>query len=120
MKKRESQSARKRLVQGHSSNYWYMDLRWIPLPPPKNTKTNNMKLKICSSLAIGGRAAMIVGVFLFAIVSPAQPEDSNRYKVIKSSRVGGEGGFDYLSTDVEARRLYIPRSGAEGRLTVWD
>lgn len=77
-------------------------------------------LKICSCLAVGGRAAMIVGVFLFAIASPAEPEDSNSYRVIKSIRVGGEGGFDYLSTDVEARRLYIPRSGSAGRLTVWD
>jgi len=63
---------------------------------------------------------MIVGVFLFAIASRAQQEDPNIYKVIKSVRVGGEGGFDYLSTDVEARRLYIPRSGPAGRLTVWD
>ena len=63
---------------------------------------------------------MIVGVFLFAIASAAEPEDSNSYRVIKSIRVGGEGGFDYLSTDIEARRLYIPRSGPVGRLTVWD
>src|SRR5215470_8874883 len=77
-------------------------------------------LKSCSPLAIGGRPAMIVCVFLFAIASRAQPEDSTSYKVIKSIRVGGEGGFDYLSTDVEARRLYVPRSGPGGRLTVWD
>jgi DNA-binding beta-propeller fold protein YncE len=63
---------------------------------------------------------MIVGIFLFALASQAQPEDPNSYKVIKSIRVGGEGGFDYLSADVEARRLYVPRSGPAGRLTVWD
>src|SRR5262245_42988287 len=77
-------------------------------------------LKICSSLAIGRRAAMILGLLLFAIASRAQPEDPNSYKVLKAIRVGGEGGFDYLSADVEARRLYIPRSGPDGRLTVWD
>ena len=81
-------------------------------------KLKNLKIFHC--LAVGGRAAMIVGVFLFAMASPAEPEDSNSYRVIKSIRVGGEGGFDYLSTDVEARRLYIPRSGSAGRLTVWD
>ena len=101
-----------------------MDLPWIPLPPSKNTKTKQtMKLKnlgISSYLAVGCRSAMIIGVFLFAIASLAEPEDSNGYKVIKSIRVGGEGGFDYLSADVEARRLYIPRSGSAGRLTVWD
>src|SRR5215470_4396745 len=77
-------------------------------------------LKSCSPLAIGGRPAMIVCVFLFAIASLARSEDSSSCKVLKSTRVGGEGGFDYLSADVEARRLYVPRSGPEGRLTVWD
>jgi hypothetical protein len=65
-------------------------------------------------------AAIFVGVLVFATVSHAQQEESNGYKVIKSARVGGEGGFDYLSTDVEARRLYVPRNGPNGRLTVWD
>jgi len=63
---------------------------------------------------------MIVGVFLFALAGRAQQENPNVYKVIKSVRVGGEGGFDYLSADVQSRRLYIPRSGPTGRLTVWD
>src|SRR6516162_3841832 len=82
-----------------------------------------MKLKtltIYSFIAIGGRAAMILGVLLFGIGSQAQSDDPNSYKVLKSIRVGGEGGFDYLSADVEARRLYVPRSGSGGRLTVWD
>jgi DNA-binding beta-propeller fold protein YncE len=63
---------------------------------------------------------MILGVLLFGIGSQAQSDDPNSYKVLKSIRVGGEGGFDYLSADVEARRLYVPRSGSGGRLTVWD
>jgi DNA-binding beta-propeller fold protein YncE len=77
-------------------------------------------LKICSFIAIAERAAVILGVLLCGIGSPAQSDDSNSYKVLKSVRVGGEGGFDYLSADVEARRLYVPRSGSGGRLTVWD
>ena len=69
-------------------------------------------------MTIGGRVAMVVGVLFLAVACQAQSEDA--YKVIKSARVGGEGGFDYLSADVEARRLYIPRNGPAGRLTVWD
>src|SRR5437016_1011027 len=75
---------------------------------------------IFASLMEVARDGTFLAVFLFAIASQAQPEDSNGYKVIKSVRVGGEGGFDYLSADIEARRLYVPRSGAGGRLTVWD
>jgi DNA-binding beta-propeller fold protein YncE len=67
-----------------------------------------------------GIAFVIVGGLLLAIASQAQQEDPNGYKVIKSARVGGEGGFDYLSADVDARRLYVPRNGPAGRLTVWD
>jgi DNA-binding beta-propeller fold protein YncE len=31
------------------------------------------------------------------------------YKVLKTARVGGEGGWDYIFADAEGRRLYIPR-----------
>src|SRR5437588_5812157 len=57
------------------------------------------------------------------------------YRVLKTSRVGGEGGFDYIYADVAGRRLYIPRGGTRavpatdttpavaavpGRITVFD
>jgi DNA-binding beta-propeller fold protein YncE len=43
------------------------------------------------------------------------------YKLIKSEKVGGEGGFDYVYADAEGRRLYVPRTGrGEGRVTVFD
>jgi len=31
--------------------------------------------------------------------------------VLKTAKVGGEGGFDYIYADVVGRRLYIPRGG---------
>ena len=42
------------------------------------------------------------------------------YKVLKQVKVGGEGGFDYISADVEARRLYVPRNGPMGQLMVFN
>jgi DNA-binding beta-propeller fold protein YncE len=33
------------------------------------------------------------------------------YKVLKTAKVGGEGGSDYIYADVAGRRLYIPRGG---------
>jgi hypothetical protein len=42
------------------------------------------------------------------------------YKVLKTAKVGGEGGYDYIFADVKARRLYVPRGGQAGRLTVFN
>jgi len=42
------------------------------------------------------------------------------YRVLKTAKVGGEGGYDYVSLDVDARRLYIARTGPNPRLTVYD
>ena len=39
-------------------------------------------------------------------------------KLLKAAKVGGDGGFDYIFADVDARRLYTPRSGAMGHLAV--
>jgi DNA-binding beta-propeller fold protein YncE len=43
------------------------------------------------------------------------------YKVIKTVKVGGAGGFDYVYADSAGRRLYIPRTGNPGgRITVFN
>jgi DNA-binding beta-propeller fold protein YncE len=39
---------------------------------------------------------------------------------MKKVKVGGEGGFDYITADVENRRLYVPRNGPMGQLTVFN
>jgi len=50
-------------------------------------------------------AAMVVGLALTSAQQPA----SGPYKILKSARVGGEGGWDYIYADTDARRLYIAR-----------
>lgn len=51
--------------------------------------------------------------FAFLILSPtvfhAAPQDSG-YRVLKTITLGGEGGWDYVTVDSAARRVYIPRS----------
>jgi DNA-binding beta-propeller fold protein YncE len=42
------------------------------------------------------------------------------YQVLKTAKVGGEGGFDYVNADAEGRRLYIARTGATQRISVFD
>lgn len=62
-----------------------------------------------------------IAIPLLAPMAFARPaSDSSSYKVLKTARVGGEGGFDYIFADVAARRLYIPRSGPMGQLTVFN
>src|SRR5208337_25020 len=43
-----------------------------------------------------------------------------QYEVLRSVRVGGEGGFDYVYADEAGRNLYIPRLGVSGRITVFS
>jgi len=42
------------------------------------------------------------------------------YKVLKTAKVGGDGGWDYVSADVAGRRLYIARTGPTPRMTVFN
>jgi DNA-binding beta-propeller fold protein YncE len=51
-------------------------------------------------------------VFAAAIGLAQQPSSGGPYKVLKTARVGGEGGWDYIYADVAGRRLYIPRRGS--------
>jgi DNA-binding beta-propeller fold protein YncE len=57
----------------------------------------------------------------FACIGTAQQSPTaGPYKVLKTAKVGGEGGFDYVYADAAGRRLYIPRSGAGARVTVFN
>jgi DNA-binding beta-propeller fold protein YncE len=42
------------------------------------------------------------------------------YKVQKTVKVGGAGGFDYVYADEAGRRLYIARTGQTPRITVFN
>jgi DNA-binding beta-propeller fold protein YncE len=63
-----------------------------------------------------------VGLFALAIVTVAFgfAQDAGPYKVIKTAKVGGAGGFDYINADDAGRKLYIARGGAGPRITVFD
>jgi len=80
-----------------------------------------------------------IAIASFAPFAPAiqaqQAGANGPYKVLKSAKVGGEGGTDYIYADVEGRRLYIPRNTVRavpatesapardsipGRITVFD
>ena len=45
-------------------------------------------------------------------------QSTGPYKVIKTARVGGEGGTDYIYADTAGRRLYITRGATQARVFV--
>lgn len=63
---------------------------------------------------------LALAIGLTATMALAQAPTSGPYKVLKTVKAGGDGGFDYLYADSAARRLYIPRSGPMARVTVLD
>ena len=67
-----------------------------------------------------GVFVMLAAMVLTATVVAAQPGPADGpYKLLKTAKVGGDGAFDYISADVAARRLYIPRRDPSG-LTVFN
>jgi len=64
------------------------------------------------SILLASAAMLLVAAPAFAQAGP--------YKVLKTSKVGGEGGFDYIYADSAGRNLYVARSGAAGHIAVYN
>src|SRR5579863_7472411 len=65
--------------------------------------------------------AFVVGIAMLASLGLAQQASTTGpYKVVKTVKVGGDGGFDYVYADAVGRRLYVPRSGPTARITVFN
>jgi len=66
-------------------------------------------------------SAFAVAMAILALLGLAQPSPAAEpYKVVKTAKVGGTGGFDYVYADAAGRRLYVARSGSPGRMTVFN
>src|SRR5436189_2157107 len=70
---------------------------------------------------------LLIALAMLAFSALAQEAPSTGpYKVLKTAKVGGLGGFDYIYADEAGRRLYIPRGAVQGpaatpaRVTVFD
>jgi DNA-binding beta-propeller fold protein YncE len=65
--------------------------------------------------------AVAVGIAMsIAIGFAKQGAADGPYKVLRTAKVGGEGGFDYVYADSAQRRLYVARSGPTKRISVFD
>lgn len=56
------------------------------------------------------RAARISSVFLATIIALTTLAAAADYKVVKTWKLGGDGGWDYLTADSDGQRLFIARS----------
>ena len=65
-------------------------------------------------LAVG----IVMSAWSIGLAQPASP--AGPYKIVKTAKVGGAGGFDYVYADADGRRLYVPRSAAGRRITVFN
>src|SRR5262249_24047995 len=64
--------------------------------------------KTLTVLGITGLVAGAVAVGLVSLSHAAAPRPgASGYKVVKTVPVSGEGGWDYVTVDSEARRIYV-------------
>lgn len=47
-------------------------------------------------------------------------QTSGPYKLLSITKVGGEGGFDYVTADPVGRKLYVARSGPAGHIAIFN
>ena len=52
-------------------------------------------------------------VLVVTALSSLVAQQPGPYKVLRTARVGGEGGWDYIYADAVGRRLYIPRGATQ-------
>jgi hypothetical protein len=68
------------------------------------------------------RRMMVVAAVVAALAPMARlaMAQGGPYKVLQTVKVGGDGGFDYVTADSENRNLYVARSGAAGHIGVFN
>jgi DNA-binding beta-propeller fold protein YncE len=67
--------------------------------------------RICLMIAVAACIAACIGMAQ-TVAGP--------YKVLKTAKVGGAGGFDYVYADEAGRKLYVARGGQPGRINVFN
>src|ERR1700722_13908446 len=75
---------------------------------PKSMLTKKMTAKNTS--AKGKFMRYWLSLLLLLVAAAALAASAPGYKVVKTYKVGGDGGWDYLTADSDARRLYISRA----------
>jgi DNA-binding beta-propeller fold protein YncE len=64
--------------------------------------------------------AILAALLVFSSVPAIMAQNSAPYRVLMTKTVGGEDRYDYVYADVSGRRLYVPRLGPAGAMSVFD
>lgn len=67
-----------------------------------------MSLRDCLKWSLGPVVLALALLILCPSVFHAAPQDSG-YRVLQTYHLGGDGGWDYVTVDPDAKRVYIPR-----------
>jgi DNA-binding beta-propeller fold protein YncE len=62
---------------------------------------------------------LLTAVAALALASAGLAQEGP-YKLMKTAKTGGDGGFDYVYADDAGRRLYVPRTGPSARVSVFN
>ncbi|MCW3052180.1 MAG: hypothetical protein JWN14_1350 [Chthonomonadales bacterium] len=64
---------------------------------------------------------LTAGIAMLAVAGFAQtPPADGPYHILKTTKVGGDGGFDYVYADADGRKLYVARSGQGARVAAFN
>jgi DNA-binding beta-propeller fold protein YncE len=66
------------------------------------------------------RSCLLLAAAFAMLTVSGFAQQAGPYKVLKTVKVGGAGGYDYVFADSEARRLYIARTGPMPRMTIYN
>jgi len=55
-----------------------------------------------------------------ALIPLAAKAQAGPYKIVNTVKVGGDGGFDYVTADPDGRTLIVARSGAAGHIGFYN
>src|SRR5271168_1928166 len=66
------------------------------------------------------RVSLMLAAVVAMVPFSSFAQQAGPYKVLQTAKVGGEGGFDYVYADDAGRKLYVPRLGPAGKITVFD
>ena len=67
------------------------------------------------------RKSLLLSAALLSLIPlGASAQGTGPYHILKTAKIGGDGGFDYVYADADGRRLYVARGGTTARMTVFN
>jgi len=76
----------------------------------KSETESLMRLMNTSILIRHIARVLLLGLLGFGTVASGGPSGPPQYKVVKHFRLGGDGGWDFLTVDSQSRRVFVARS----------